>query len=199
MLHSIQYKASYQQYRVVANYPEVGMDNQKKPQEQPRYYDRVLARLLTALESAELRSWDYLQEKIEEAVEVELAAEELTRDEMDLLGAYLKRDLKQLGFYAHETGEGIAAWLNFDLNVLENTLAQQLVKLADQTRIEQERLREQLANADDEYLAGEIAAAGTFVCQACHHALQARETVVLEPCEACGATLYRRQSADWSE
>lgn len=173
------------------------MDNQKKPQEQPRYYDRVLARLLTALESAELRSWDYLQEKIEEAVEVELAAEELTRDEMDLLGAYLKRDLKQLGFYAYETGEGIAAWLNFDLNVLESTLAQQLVKLANQTRIEQERLREQLANADDEYIAGEIAAAGTFVCLACQHVLQARETVVLAPCEACGAPLYRRQSADW--
>ena len=161
-------------------------------------YNRVLDRLTDTLESAEHRSWDYLQEKIEEAVELELTAEEMTRDEMDLLTAYLKRDLKQLGYYAYETGEGIAAWLHFDLSILENTLVEKLVALADQTRVGQERLREQLANEADEYMAGEIAAVGTFECQSCQQQLQLKKTSLIAPCEACGAEHFKRVSAPWS-
>ncbi|WP_293264550.1 zinc ribbon-containing protein [Neptunomonas sp.] len=161
-------------------------------------YNRVLDRLTGTLENAEHRSWDYLQEKIEEAVELELTAEEMTRDEMDLLSAYLKRDLKQLGYYAHETGEGIAAWLHFDLNILENTVVQKLVALADQTRVEQERLREQLANADDEYMAGEIAAVGTFECQECKQEVQLRQTSLIQPCVACSSEHFKRISSPWN-
>ena len=164
----------------------------------PSLYNRVLDRLQESLEKAELNSWDYLQEKIEEAVELELAAEEMTRDEMDLLTAYLKRDLKQLGYYAHETGEGIAAWLNFDLNILEKTVMDKLLALADQTRIDQERLREQLANEEDEYVAGEVAAAGTFQCQACVQNQRLLQTDILKACESCGATLFKRISHPWS-
>jgi len=163
----------------------------------PSLYNRVLDRLQESLEKAELNSWDYLQEKIEEAVELELAAEEMTRDEMDLLTAYLKRDLKQLGYYAHETGEGIAAWLNFDLNILEKTVMDKLLALADQTRIDQERLREQLANEEDEYVAGEVAAAGTFQCQACAQNQRLLQTDILNACESCGATLFKRISHPW--
>lgn len=176
--------------------------NSKKSSEQNRdltsIYNRVLDRLSKTLESAEYRSWDYLQEKIEEAVELEQTAEEMTRDEMDLLTAYLKRDLKQLGYYAHETGEGIAAWLHFDLNVLESTVVEKLIALADQTRIGQERLREQLANADDEYMAGEIAAVGTFECLSCKHTMQLKKTSLIPQCEACSAEHFRRISDPWN-
>lgn len=163
----------------------------------PERYNRVLDRLKLTLENAELNSWDYLQEKIEEAVEIELTAEEMTRDEIDLMSAYLKRDLKQLGFYAHETGEGIAAWLNFDLNILEQKLAQSLVALADQTRVDQERLREQLANGEDEYIAGEVATAGTFECLECDSVYQQGETHFVRECKACGCALFKRKSNPW--
>ncbi|BBB28475.1 zinc ribbon-containing protein [Neptunomonas japonica] len=180
------------------------MDNKSKKmpenkQDVSSLYNRVLDRLADTLESAEHRSWDYLQEKIEEAVELELTAEEMTRDEMDLLSAYVKRDLKQLGYYAHETGEGIAAWLHFDLNILESTLVKKLVALADQTRVEQERLREQLANENDEYMAGEIAAVGTFQCQKCKKQLQLRQTSLIQPCETCGSEHFKRISSPWNQ
>lgn len=160
-------------------------------------YDRVLQRLTSVLDQAELRTWDYVQEKIEEAVEIELVAEEMTRDEIDLLTAYLKRDLKQLGYYAHETGEGLAAWLNFDLNVLEQSIVDNLLALADQTRIDQERLREQLANEEDDYLAGEIAAVGTFECKSCQAVVQLKQTSVLMPCANCGSEYFQRVSKPW--
>ena len=57
------------------------MSNNSSGKDRSAQYDRVLSRLRKDLESAEHRSWDYLQEKIEEAVELELAAEEMTRDE----------------------------------------------------------------------------------------------------------------------
>lgn len=172
---------------------------QKKPTNpvDPDRYNRVLDRLSSTLEQAEQRSWTYLEERIEEAVELELAAEEMTRDELDLLTAYLKRDLQQLGYYAHETGAGIAAWLNFDLDILETTLVDRLMALADQTRVDQERLREQLASRANEYLAGEVAGVGTFTCVACHTPFRLVNTAILQPCHHCQAELFQRVSRPW--
>lgn len=159
-------------------------------------YDRVMKRLRSQLETAEYQSWDFLQERIEEAVELELTAEEMTRDEMDLLAAYIKRDLKKLGFYAHETGEGIAAWLNFDLNILEHQISVQLMDLADRTRIGLQEL-EQRSQQDEIYLAGETAGAGTLRCLACGEDTRLTRTNTIVPCEACGGERFARFSASW--
>lgn len=173
------------------------MSNNSNSTDRSAQYDRVLSRLRTDLESAEHRSWDYLQLKIEEAVELELAAEEMTRDEMDLLSAYLKRDLKRLGYYAHETGEGIAAWLNFDLNILEQQLARQLMELADRTRIGIAELEQRLASGEDHYHAREIAAAGTFSCLVCGEKVTNTRTSRLSLCQKCGSDTFIRASAPW--
>ena len=169
-----------------------------RPADRSKEYDRVLDRLRRELETAEHKSWDYLQEKIDEAVRLELTAEEMTRDEMDLLGAYLKRDLKKLGYYAHETGEGIAAWLNFDLNILEQKVAQQLMDLADKTRIGITELEQRLDQDEDHYAAGDVAAAGTFACTACGEKVTLMSTARLKPCANCRASLFVRDIAPWS-
>ena len=159
-------------------------------------YDRVMKRLRNQLEVAEYQSWDFLQARVEEAVELELTAEEMTRDEMDLLAAYIKRDLKKLGFYAHETGEGIAAWLNFDLNILEHQISMQLMDLADRTRIGLQEL-EQRSLQDETYLAGETAGVGTLRCLACGTDIQLTRANKIIPCEACGGERFARHSAPW--
>lgn len=161
-------------------------------------YDRILKRLLADLEVAEIRSWDYLQERIEEAAKLELTAEEMTRDEMDLLAAYLKRDLKRLGYYAHETGEGIAAWLHFDLNILEKRVGELLMGLADRTRIDQEALRERLSHGEDDYLSGEIATVGTLACLNCGATRELTETSRIGDCRVCGKGYFRRISKPWN-
>lgn len=160
-------------------------------------YDRVLLRLTKDLKSTEAPSWDLLQEKIHDAVELEMAAEEMTRDEMDLLKAYLYRDLKKLGYYAHETGEGIAAWLKFDLNALEQAFVDQLKHIADQTRIGQEDLRERLDHDEDQYLAGELATVGTLECLNCGDQLTLKKTEKLEACPSCKERFYKRVSSPW--
>jgi ribosomal protein S27AE len=160
-------------------------------------YDRVLLRLTKDLKSTDAASWDLLQEKIHDAVELEMAAAEMTRDEADLLKAYLFRDLKKLGYYAHETGEGIAAWLKFDLNALEQTFVEQLKAIADQTRIGQEELRERLDHDEDQYLAGELATVGTLECLNCGTQITLAKTDKLESCDKCHSKFFKRVSSPW--
>lgn len=172
-------------------------DSDKKTKLASTDYDRVLLRLTKDLKTSEAKSWDLLQEKIHDAVELELAAEDMTRDELDLLKAYLARDLKTLGYYAHETGAGIAAWLKFDLNALEHTFAEQLKLIADQTRIGQEMLRERLDHDEDQYIAGELATVGTLQCLNCSTQFSLQKTEKLEPCRACDNTFFKRVSQPW--
>lgn len=157
----------------------------------PEAYNRILDRLRERLDKASEYSWEYLQEQIEDAAEVELAAKEMTRDELDLLKAYLRRDLGQLGYYIHETGAGVAAWLNFDLDVLEQKMVQRLKDLADRTLVDYELLREQLGHGEKEYLAGEITAPGTLQCQVCGARQRLTRTSAIQPC-SCGSVLFRR-------
>ncbi|MBR9882337.1 zinc ribbon-containing protein [Marinobacterium lacunae] len=161
--------------------------------EAPEAYDRILDRLRERLDKAGTYSWDYLQEQIEEAAEIELAAEEMTRDEMDLLKAYIRRDLGQMGYYMHETGAGIAAWLHFDLDILERKVVDRLLDLADRTRIDIELLREQLAHGENEYIAGEITAPGTLKCQVCGTPQVLTQTSAIQPC-SCGSVVFARLS-----
>lgn len=170
----------------------------KHSDQAPRAYDRVLERLRQRLDEAGEVSWDYLQDQIEEAAELELAAEEMTRDEVELMKAYLRRDLKQLGYYAHETGDGLAAWLNFDLGVLEEKVRQALLDLADKTRVQHELLREQLAHDEDQYLAGEVSAPGTLRCLQCGESQRLKATDKIAACSHCGAVVFERVSLPWA-
>lgn len=174
----------------------MAQNNDKNSKLSSADYDKVLSRLSRDLEDSATASWDLLQAKIRDAVELEMAAEDMTRDELDLLNAYLKRDLKRLGYVAHETGEGLAAWLKFDLNVLEQTFVEQLQNIADQTRIGQEELRERLDHSEDQYLAGELATVGTLACLNCGSTRMLTKTEKLTSCEQCGERYFERIFAE---
>jgi len=157
-------------------------------------YERVVKRLGAGLENAEVRSWDFLQKQIEEAVNVEQTAAQMTQDELDLLGAYVRRDMQQLGRYSHKAGEGLAAFLKFDLNYLEGQVLDSLKTLADQTRIDQELLREQLDHESEQYIAGELATVGTLECLECGMPHRLLSTVIIEPCQKCHGSYFKRVS-----
>ncbi|MCW8884682.1 MAG: zinc ribbon-containing protein [Motiliproteus sp.] len=165
--------------------------------EAPAVYNRLLERVYLSIDGFEKRSWPFIKEKIEEAAEVELAAEEMTREELDLLQAYLKRDLKDLGYYAHKTGEGVASWLKFDLNILEQRVVEMLKELADKTRIEQVELNQRLGHGPEDYIVGEISGVGTLRCLECGSLVQLTEAAVIEPCHQCQSHYFHRDSTIW--
>ncbi|MBY4676221.1 zinc ribbon-containing protein [Marinobacterium arenosum] len=173
------------------------MSEQQKPSGSrfTQAYDRVLKRLRDNLDNAEEKSWEFLQDQIEEAVEIEQKAAEMSRDELDLLSAYVKRDLRQLGRYTHLAGKGLAEFLDFDLGYLEDRVKSLFLDLADRTRIEQEILRERLDHDDEQYIAGELATVGTLECLNCGSRHRLLKTVVIEPCQKCGGNYFKRVSA----
>lgn len=158
-----------------------------------RAYDRILKRVHDSVDNFEDTSWPYIKEKIDEAVELELTAREMTREEMDLLGAYLRRDLRELGRIAHSTGAGIAALLKFDLEALEQRIVDMLDLLADPARVSQTDLAQRLDHGPEDYLAGEVATLGRFRCLACGQIMKLHQTQLLEPCHQCGERYFHRE------
>lgn len=159
-------------------------------------YNRMLARVESRLAEVEERTWDQLQHEIEEAVEFEQDVAELTRDELNLLGAYLRRDLSHLLGFVSGTGDGVAEWLGIDLEWIEDWLAERLLSIADPTRMDTLALQQKLQDSDpDHYFAGELAMAGVLRCLNCGHMVTLSDTTRLEPCERCESHYYERVTA----
>tara|TARA_R110001583_G_scaffold69617_1_gene197249 strand:- start:1039 stop:1608 length:570 start_codon:yes stop_codon:yes gene_type:complete len=158
-------------------------------------YNRLLERVYLSIEQLEAQSWPFIKKKIEEAAELELTAREMTQDELELLQAYLRRDLREAGSMIHKTGEGIASWLNFDLQALEYAVVEKLFGLADKTRVDQTELQLRLDQGPEDYLAGEVAAAGQLRCLECGALVKLEQTSLIEPCHQCSSHYYHRENS----
>lgn len=163
-----------------------------KSKHRSNQYDKVIDQLIKQLDATGVRSWDFLQEQIREAVATEQAAEDLTKDEASLLRAYIERDLGSMGYLMQETGATLAQWLNFDLDFLETEVVKRLMSLADHTRVDFELLRERLDHGEAQYMADEMTVAGTLSCLDCGAAQVLKDTAVIQPCASCGARLFER-------
>ncbi len=160
-------------------------------------YRGILKRAVDAFHRLEERAWPALSEEIREAAEFEAEAEELARDEMRLLGQYVRRDLHRLWHYVAETGEGLAEWLRFDRELLEERVAEALSRVADPTQVEGQKLQRRLQEDDSEeqYTAGEIACGGCFRCEQCGEEFQLLRVSRIESCRHCGNACFERISA----
>ncbi|XOZ34952.1 zinc ribbon-containing protein [Halomonadaceae bacterium KBTZ08] len=159
-------------------------------------YNRMLERVESRLAEAEERTWEQLQQEIEEAVEFEQEVTELTRDELNLLSTYLRRDLSHLLGFVSGTGDGVAEWLRVDLELIEDWLVDRLLSIADPTRLDTLELQQKLQDTDpDHYFAGELAMAGVLRCLNCGRMRTLAETTRLEPCEWCESHYFERVTA----
>ncbi|EPJ43603.1 MAG: hypothetical protein OFPII_40950 [Osedax symbiont Rs1] len=157
-------------------------------------YDRIVERISkSSLETAD-SSVLQLRKMVDDAIELEQAAEQMSSDELHLLAEYVHRDLKLLAHYLHDTGEGLAAWLNFDLAFLEQSTKQQFMHLADPTILENIELQEKLECSSVQYLAGEVCAAGTLRCLNCTTEQQVLHTQIISACGQCQSIYFERIS-----
>lgn len=159
-------------------------------------YDRMLSRVEARLADAEYRTWERLQQEIEEAVEFEQDVAELTNEEIHLLREYLRRDLSHLLGFISRTGEGVREWLTRDLEWFEDRVLDLLFSIADPTRLDTLELQQKLADSDsDHYFAGELAMAGVLRCLNCGNTVTLSGTSRVEPCEQCGSHYFERVTA----
>ena len=159
-------------------------------------YDRMMERVklrLEELEQAEKAAFPRLNASIEHAAEKAVELGELTREEARLIGGYLKRDLEDAGQYLATTGHDLGTWLRFDLELLEDRLADFFQRGVDQSRLDLLAFEAPPAGAEAElYRSGEVTGPGTLQCGDCGEPVVFHAPALIDPCPACGGTVFVR-------
>lgn len=143
-------------------------------------------------EEAEEKARPTLKEALDIAEQKVSELGEFTREEIDKVSDYLRRDIHEAAEALKENGRELAAWLEFDLELIESQLAEWVAQVADPTIVELERLREQ-AIMLGEWHTGEITGPGTLVCQNCGERLHFEEPGHIPPCPRCHGTVFRKE------
>ena len=154
-------------------------------------YQRMLERVKAAIETAEKDTLPQLQEQIADAKEKAVELGELTREEAERLGDYLRRDLTDAAEFMARTGKELRDWLSFDLDVIEDRLASVFALMVDHTREELQRLAEEAR--ESEYLhTGEMTAMGSLRCTGCGKQMRFHTPGHIPPCPSCHGTRFTR-------
>jgi rubrerythrin len=136
-------------------------------------------------------SHNSLQEHIDTAIETAINLNELSRVEAERIGDYLRRDLQDAATFIVETEKALVDWINFDIDLIENSLLEMFSIMVDQTQLELNNLQERASQAT-QWNSGEITALGVLYCDNCNHALHFQKPDFIPACPNCGATHFHR-------
>lgn len=155
-------------------------------------YNRMLQRLHNALEHAK-EGEEAIKGGIDEAMEKATELGELSREEAERVGDYLRRDLHDAADFINNSGSELRDWLRFDIDVVEQELADRFANMVDRTAMELKALEMQ-ANFYGEWHTGEVTGIGTLQCKSCGELLHFHHTSHIPPCPKCHGSKYRRLS-----
>ncbi|MFN2309170.1 MAG: zinc ribbon-containing protein [Gammaproteobacteria bacterium] len=154
-------------------------------------YNRMMERLRELMEDAEDKAIPTLEEGIRQAADKAVELGEITREEAEKVGAWLRRDMEETTHQLADSGREFADWLKFDINQVEGRLLDALLSVADRTRLQLAAF-ERAVTANNLYTAGEIVGAGVLECTACGAPMHFYETSTLPPCPQCGGKKFKR-------
>lgn len=132
-----------------------------------------------------------LAQSIEAAKRAAVQDGELTHDEAEAVGRFVKRDLREAGRHLATTGEELRTWLGIDLQLMEDWLLDMFAQAADKTKLEWMQL-EQNAREASLYHTGEITGPGTLTCSACGEVVHFHDVGHIPPCPRCRETVFTR-------
>jgi hypothetical protein len=157
-------------------------------------YKKMLERVKTIMHEIESATETRLSKAIASAQDKAFELGELTREEAEKLGDYLRRDIEDAANYL--TGpepQELAAWLKFDIAQVEHRVLEAFLSVADQTKLELMEL-ERRAAVPPIYRTGEVTSMGTLVCTQCGKTYHFYEPGHIPPCAACHNTTFARAS-----
>jgi hypothetical protein len=153
-------------------------------------YNRMLEHAKQSLEKAAQGSLPSLKQLIDGAKKTAVELEELTIEEAELIGGYLRRDLHDAAQRTEERGHELAEWLRFDIELVEERLAEVFSHLVDHTRLELDQLAEEAKH--HEWNTGDVTTLGSLVCGQCGHELHFHATARIPACPKCQGTRFHR-------
>ncbi|MFQ5468806.1 MAG: zinc ribbon-containing protein [Gammaproteobacteria bacterium] len=168
-------------------------DNSQHSQEKHLHaYDRMMERVRAAIQDFEKEAGPVLGHVIDIAKDKSVELGEVTREEAEKIGAYLKRDIEDAAEYlASPNAKELADWFKFDIDQIEDRLLEMFTSVADSTKVELMALEER-ARQGGEYHTGEITGIGTLECTQCGQQIHFKTTGHIPPCPHCHQTGFVR-------
>jgi len=136
-----------------------------------------------------------LHDIIDEAKEKAHDLDDITEDEIENIGIWLKRDLDDVIHYLSDTEYAVRDWLGFETSLIKNAMIHMMLDAADKTTVELLRMKENQHKPSD-YHTGEIAGFGTLVCDECGEKLHFHKAGHIPPCPKCHKTSFHRIQID---
>lgn len=156
-------------------------------------YKTMLDRIRTTLSHAEADAIPSLEHNLETAKEKATELNELTREEAERIGDYLRRDIEDAAHFLTASGKALRDWARFDMELVEDKFLDAFSGMVDQTRLELDWLERQ-ANRYGTWHSGEVIGIGTLRCQACGEELHFHAPGHIPPCPACHGSVFKRVS-----
>lgn len=154
-------------------------------------YNVMRDALKTAWHDTGEKALPTLKHTLDAAEEKASDLNELSREEIQRLSDYLKRDIHDAAESLADNSKQLAEWLEFDAELAESKLADWVTKVANPTIVELEKIREQARMG--EWHTGEITGPGILTCEKCGEKLHFDSAGHIPPCPKCHATVYRKE------
>ena len=155
-------------------------------------YEKMFERAIEKFHGAEEKTSHLLHLLIDEARDKAIGLKEVSEEEAEKLTIYLKRDVNDAATFLSKTGHELEDWLGFETRLVESSLLEQLLKVADKTTIEILKMKEYAEKASS-YHTGEVSGPSTLVCDQCGEHLHFRGAGKIPPCPKCRATDFHRK------
>ena len=158
-------------------------------------YETMYEHVAENLHKAKDKTGPLIHQLIDEAKDKAKEIEEVTEEDAEKLGAWLKRDLDDVISYLSETEYAVKDWLGFETSLIKNAMIRMMLETADKTTVELLRMKEN-AHKPYDYRTGEIAGFGTLICDECGEKLHFHKAGKIPPCPKCHKTSFHRIQID---
>lgn len=154
-------------------------------------YNQMMSRIKDAIDNAEANTTPTLQKTIDMAKKQAIHLGEISMEEAEEIGNYIKRDISDAAEYLMETSHEFSEWLLLDIDIIEQKVVELFLSVADKTRIELEELSHPKC-ALINYSTGEITGPGTLICETCGQKIQFNTTDHIPACSKCHNNTFKR-------
>ncbi|MFK5894188.1 MAG: zinc ribbon-containing protein [Pseudomonadota bacterium] len=154
-------------------------------------YDTLMEQLSAWTEKTDEKAGPLLVNGLHDAVEFLHDLGQWSKEEVDLLSRYVKRDIHDISQHLEKNNQSLVEWLQFDAQQIETQLLEVLSTMTDKTRAELNKISH-LAETENIWHTGEVTSVGTLVCSKCGKKLHYHKAGRVPPCPKCHHTEFTR-------
>lgn len=154
-------------------------------------YNQMMARIKDSIESAEENAVPSLQKAIDMAKKQAIRLGEISMEEAEEIGNYIKRDINDAAEYLMETSHEFSEWLLLDIDIIEQKVLELFLSVADKTRVELEQFAKPACKIV-EYSTGQVTGPGSLVCDKCGQMIHFNTTGHIPACPKCHNNSFKR-------